>query len=235
MQKRLDRARRAAKGNDADREDAWSRVCERLEKLLDAGKRASRGRAPTNERRSQAALRELQLITQKPLFYVCNVKEDQLGQRSTAIRWCQQVRDVAEPRARAGRRDLRGDRGRDHAAAGRRARATSWTRSASSEPGLNKVIRTRLRDARPDHVLHRRQEGSARLDDQARHQGAAGAPARSTPTSSAASSAPRSSGGKIACTLKTEAACRVRRQDLRTEGKEYVVRDGDVMHFRFNV
>jgi GTP-binding protein YchF len=34
--------------------------------------------------------------------------------------------------------------------------------------------------------------------------------------------------------LKTEAACREKGK-LRIEGKEYVVQDGDVMHFRFNV
>jgi GTP-binding protein YchF len=34
--------------------------------------------------------------------------------------------------------------------------------------------------------------------------------------------------------LKTEAACR-NEGKLRIEGKEYVVQDGDVMHFRFNV
>ena len=33
---------------------------------------------------------------------------------------------------------------------------------------------------------------------------------------------------------KTEAACRTAGV-LRTEGKEYVVKDGDVMHFLFNV
>ena len=34
--------------------------------------------------------------------------------------------------------------------------------------------------------------------------------------------------------LKTEAACRAAAKTA-TEGKEYVVRDGDVMFFRFNV
>ena len=33
---------------------------------------------------------------------------------------------------------------------------------------------------------------------------------------------------------KTEAACRENGR-LRIEGKEYIVHDGDVMHFRFNV
>ena len=35
-------------------------------------------------------------------------------------------------------------------------------------------------------------------------------------------------------TLKSEAACREVGK-LRIEGKEYIVQDGDIMHFRFNV
>ena len=35
-------------------------------------------------------------------------------------------------------------------------------------------------------------------------------------------------------TLKTEAAVK-KAGKMRLEGKEYVVNDGDVMHFRFNV
>ena len=35
-------------------------------------------------------------------------------------------------------------------------------------------------------------------------------------------------------TLKTEAACRAAGK-LATEGKDYVVQDGDIMHFLFNV
>jgi ribosome-binding ATPase YchF (GTP1/OBG family) len=34
--------------------------------------------------------------------------------------------------------------------------------------------------------------------------------------------------------LGSESACRAQGK-LATEGKEYVVRDGDVIHFRFNV
>jgi ribosome-binding ATPase YchF (GTP1/OBG family) len=34
--------------------------------------------------------------------------------------------------------------------------------------------------------------------------------------------------------LGSEAACKAQGK-MGTEGKEYVVRDGDVMHFRFNV
>ena len=74
----------------------------------------------------------------------------------------------------------------------------------------------------------------ARLDDPPRHQGPRGRRAPSTPTSSAASSAPRSSHCDDLIRLKTMAACRDAGL-LRLEGKEYVMKDGDVTHFRFNV
>ena len=35
--------------------------------------------------------------------------------------------------------------------------------------------------------------------------------------------------------LGSEAACRANAALMRIEGKEYVVQDGDVMHFMFNV
>src|SRR3954447_22009309 len=76
VQKRLDRGRRAAKGNDAFEKVAVA-LCERLEKTLDEGKRASLVVPETED--EAKVFRELQLITTKPLFYVCNVKEEQLA------------------------------------------------------------------------------------------------------------------------------------------------------------
>src|SRR5690349_11496712 len=92
VQKRLERARRAAKGNDALEKTAVG-LCERLEKLLDSGKRASLF-SPESEDEAKL-LKEMQLITQKPLFFVCNVKEDQLGNQDSDP-LVQQVRDLAK-------------------------------------------------------------------------------------------------------------------------------------------
>ena len=56
-------------------------------------------------------------------------------------------------------------------------------------------------------------------------------PARSTPTSSAASSAPKSCRYEHLLARGSLAACRDH-GELRLEGKEYVVLDGDVINFR---
>ena len=59
-------------------------------------------------------------------------------------------------------------------------------------------------------------------------------PARSTPTSNAASSAPRPSPTTISSRCGGETGAKDAGK-MRSEGKEYVVQDGDVLLFRFNV
>ncbi len=59
-------------------------------------------------------------------------------------------------------------------------------------------------------------------------------PAASTATSSAASSAPRSISYPDYLAYGGEAGARDAGR-LRQEGRDYVVQDGDVIHFRFNV
>lgn len=228
VQKRLERARRAAKGNDAFEKSALA-LCERLEKLLDAGKRAS---AFTPENDDDAKLlRELSLITSKPLFYVCNVKEEQLanaerdplvaevreiaaGENAQLVVICAAIEAEIMQLAAAERSDFLESVG-------------------LSEPGLNKVIQT----------------GYAMLDLITYF--TAGKKEVRAWTIKRGTKAPQAAGkihsdferGFIRAEvtwwedrvqLKTEAACRAAAK-TSTEGKEYVVRDGDVMFFRFNV
>ena len=88
-----------------------------------------------------------------------------------------------------------------------------------------------LRPARLHLVLHRRRGRVPRLVDPARHDRAGWPPAKSTATSRAASSAPRSSPTSRWSRAARMAACR-EHGELRLEGKEYVVADGDVINFR---
>src|SRR5689334_12775820 len=78
VQKRLDRARRAAKGNNT-LEKKTVDVCEKLEKVLDKGALASAADLSGADDDEKKIAKELGLLTSKPLFYVCNVKEDQLA------------------------------------------------------------------------------------------------------------------------------------------------------------
>jgi ribosome-binding ATPase len=228
VQKRLDRARRAAKGNDAA-EKAAVPVCEKLEKLLDAGKRAS-AYAPENEDEAKF-IRELGLITYKALFYVCNVKEDQLATADTDP-LVQQVRDIAAAEnakvvviCAAIEAEImqlppaeRGD---------------FLSSLGLTEPGLNTVIQTgyAMLDLITYFTAGKKEVRAWTIKRGTKAPGAAGKIhsdfergfIRAEVTS-----------WEDRVNLKTEAACRAAAK-TSTEGKEYVVRDGDVMFFRFNV
>jgi GTP-binding protein YchF len=228
VQKRLDKARRAAKGNDAG-EKLMVGLCERLEKVLDGGKRVS-GFAPENEDEAKA-LRDLGLITQKPLFFVCNVKEEQLLSADTDP-LVAQVRKIAEAEGApvvvicaAIEAEIMQLPTAD--------RADFLASVGLTEPGLNRVIQT----------------GYAMLDLITYF--TAGKKEVRCWTIKRGTKAPQAAGkihsdferGFIRAdvtwwedrvALKTEAACRAAAK-TSTEGKEYVVRDGDVMFFKFNV
>src|SRR5450432_400535 len=73
--KRLDRARKQSKGVDAVEKLAVG-LCERLTAHLDQGKPA---RSLVIDEKEQDILRDMQLLTQKRMFYVGNVAEDSLG------------------------------------------------------------------------------------------------------------------------------------------------------------
>ena len=116
-------------------------------------------------------MKRLQLLTSKPVLYVCNVEEALGGDRQCVLG------------AGGG------------AGARRKARAWSWCPRRSRrrwrscrkpiaaefleglglhDSGLDRVIRAGYDLLGLVTYLHRRAEGDARLDDRARHQGAAG-------------------------------------------------------------
>jgi GTP-binding protein YchF len=228
VQKRLDKARKMAKGNDP-LEKAAVGLCERLEKLLDGGKRAALLEVQNDE--EAKILREMQLITSKPLFYVCNVKEDALA-KADSDPLVQQVAKIAQAegtkyvvicaQVEADIMQLPPEERGDFLAS-----------VGLEEPGLNKVIQT----------------GYAMLDLITYF--TAGKKEVRCWTIKRGTKAPQAAGkihsdferGFIKAevtwwedrvNLKTEAACRTAAKTT-TEGKEYVVRDGDVIFFKFNV
>jgi ribosome-binding ATPase len=228
VQKRLDRARRAAKGSDAY-EKAVVGVCEKLEKLLDAGKRASVLK-PENEDEAKI-LKELSLITTKALFYVCNVKEDQLASADSDP-LVQQVRDIAacenakvvvicaaiEAEIMQLSPEERGD---------------FLSSVGLTEPGLNKVIQTgyEMLDLITYFTAGKKEVRAWTIKRGTKAPGAAGKIHSDFERGFIRAEV---TWWEDRVNLKTEAACRAAAK-TSTEGKEYVVRDGDVMFFRFNV
>jgi GTP-binding protein YchF len=228
VDKRIDRAKKALKGPAPKDEKQTLDICERLKAGLDAGKPA-RAQGLTPE--EQALVRDLGLLTLKKVFYVANVAEKQLASAETD-RYVRALRGHAEvegspvvvicaaAEAEIGALD----------AADRPAFLDSL---GLKEPGLHAVARTAYKildlitflTAGPDECRAWTVKRGAR--------------------------APQAAGvihtdferGFIKAEviwwedlikLGSEAACRANAK-LALEGKDYVVRDGDVIHFKFNV
>jgi hypothetical protein len=225
--KRLDRARKQSKGGDPIERSAAA-VCERMVAHLDAGKPA---RSLALDDKEKEIVRELSLLTQKPVFYVANVDEGSLGQLDknphvTALRTLAAeegapvVAICAALEAQIAELEP-ADRPEFLASVG------------LEEPGLNHVIRTGYELLGLITFL------------------TAGKQECRAWTIPRGWTAPQAAGvihtdferGFIKAEviwwedlvrLGTEAKCREAGK-LAIEGRDYVVRDGDVMHFRFNV
>ncbi len=224
LEKGLERAAKAARSGD---KDALRRrtLLERVRVQLDAA-RPVRALALSEEERRE--LRELQLLTAKPVMYVANVDEhgftdnpllDALGQRAAA------EGAVVVPVCAAIEAEI--------AQLEESERAEFLSELGLSEPGLNRVIRA----------------GYSLLGLQTFF--TAGPKEVRAWTVRIGATAPQAAGvihtdferGFIRAEViafadylagNGEAGARDAGK-LRLEGKEYVVQEGDVMHFRFNV
>jgi ribosome-binding ATPase len=229
VQKRLERARKMIKANSPV-EKAAITTCEALAKHLDEGKPARSFPIP-DDNYSTDIIHDLFLLTGKPTFYVANVDENSLGALEKN-RHFQAVKAHAE---------AEGARVVPICAALEAqiaeldpAERPEFLESVGlSEPGLNSVIRA-----------------GYELLDLFTYFTAGKIEVRAW-TIQKGWTAPQAAGvihtdfekGFIKAEviwwedfvrLGSEAKCREAGK-LAIEGKEYVVRDGDVMHFRFNV
>jgi GTP-binding protein YchF len=216
VDKRIERAKKALKGSASKDEKLVLELCEKLKAGLDAGKPA---RAQGMSAEEQALLRDLGLLTLKKVFYVANVAEKQLRAHAEA-EGAPVVVICAAAEAEIAALD----------AADRPAFLESL---GLKEPGLHAVAHTAYKildlitflTAGPDECRAWTVKRGAK--------------------------APQAAGvihtdferGFIKAEViwwedliqfGSEAACRANAK-LQLEGKEYVVRDGDVIHFKFNV
>jgi GTP-binding protein YchF len=230
VQKRLERARKAAKGSDAIEKKALP-LCEALAAHLDSGKPASQFSMEDRDEDERSIMRDLFLLTRKPLFYVANVKEEQLAGVGSDPQVAR-VREVAAARgapvvviSAAIEAEIMQLPEED--------RGDFLDSVGLEEPGLNQVIRT----------------GYQMLELLTFF--TAGKPEVHAWTIRAGTKAPQSAGKihsdfergfiraevmdwKDLVELGGEAQVKAAGK-MRVEGKEYVVHDGDVVHFRFNV
>ncbi len=229
VEKRLERAKKLAKGN-SPLEKAAIALCEPLAAHLDSGKPARTFAAP-DDPHSATVLREMWLLTAKPIFYVANVSEaalaDPFADRhvKALVEHAKKEDASVVPISAALEAQI---------AELDPADRPEFLKSAGlAEPGLHAVIRS----------------GYALLG-LATYFTAGKVEVRAW-TIKQGWLAPQAAGvihtdferGFIKAeviwwedfvALGGESKCRDAGK-LATEGKEYVVRDGDVMHFRFNV
>jgi hypothetical protein len=224
-QKRADRYKKLSKGGDKEALFHLG-VAERLLALLDGGKPARAGQWDEEEAKS---VKEAQLITAKPVLYVCNVDENGLA---AGNKWVEMVKARA---AKEGARTvtLCAKVEAEVAELPEEDRAGFLAELGISEPGLAALAR----------------EAYSLLGLQTYF--TAGPKEIRAWTIPVGARAPQAAGvihtdferGFIRAEVYTvadlvalggEAALKAQGK-MRVEGKEYVVQDGDVMHFRFNV
>ncbi len=226
--KRLDRARRQSKGGDPLEKVAVT-LCERLVPHLDA-MRPARTFSPEGEK-EEIVMRDLQLLTAKPTFYVANVDEGSLGHLEENAHY-RAVRDLAA-REKTPIVPICAQLEAQIAELEPADRPDFLASAGLTEPGLNEVIRTGYTLLGLITFLT---AGEKECRAWTLRKGLA---------------APKAAGvihtdferGFIRAevirwedlvALGSEAKCRDAGK-VRVEGKDYIVQDGDVMHFRFNV
>jgi hypothetical protein len=229
VQKRLDRARKMSKSGNA-LEKLAAEITEPLAKHLDEGKPARTFSFPDNPD-TQTVLREMQLLTAKPSFYIANVDEGTIGNfeknkhLQALIAHAATEGALVVPVCAALEEQI--------AQLDPKDRPEFLESAGLQEPGLNAVIRAGYKLL---NLLTFFTAGKVEVRAWTTRIGA---------------KAPEAAGvihtdfekGFIKAevmwwedlvTLGSEAKCRDAGK-LAIEGKEYVMRDGDVCHFRFNV
>jgi ribosome-binding ATPase len=231
VDKRMDRARKALKGpaTPATKDEKQIlEICERLHKGLDAGKPARAQGLTADE---AALLRDLGLLTLKKVFYVANVAEKQLA-KPDDDKYVKALRAHADTEGSpvvvicaAAEAEI--------AALDAADRPAFLDSLGLKEPGLHSVARTAYKILDLITFL-------TAGEDECRAW-----------TVKRGAKAPQAAGAihtdfergfikaeviwwEDLVKLGSEAACRANAK-LNLEGKDYVVRDGDVIHFKFNV
>ncbi len=224
-EKRANKYGKLAKGGDKEAA-LHAKVAEQLLELFNAGLPALAGKWTDDER---VALKEAQMITSKPVLYVCNVDEKSLltgnamvdtvkaratSENAEVVVICAKVEsEIAEldPADRAG---FLADLGLAEPGLATLARGTYHLL------GLQTYFTAGPKEIRAWTIpIGSKAPQAAGVIHTDFEKGFIKAEVYSIPDLKA---------------LKTEAALKAAGK-LRIEGKEYVVQDGDIMHFRFNV
>lgn len=228
IEKRYDRVSKMAKSAKDKDAMAEFKVLERLKPVLEDGKPA---RSLEWDEEEQKIIHNLFLLTSKPTLYVANVSEDDMADPESS-KYFQQIKEFADSEGA----DVIGISARaeeEIAEMDDEDKAEFMELQGLEEPGLNRLIRAAY------HLLDLRTFFTA------------GGKETRAWTFRAGAKAPQAAGvihsdferGFIRAETVSfddldqyETMKAVREAGrLRSEGKEYVVQDGDIIEFRFNV
>ena len=226
LEKRLDKLRRQAKSNDKEVLKAVD-LSSRIMAHLEAGQPA---RTLELEAEERERMENIFLLTDKPILYVCNVDEDSVetgnqyteafskaiaGEKAEMILICADIEaQIAELESREEREEFLEAMG-------------------LAEPGVNKVIRACYKLL---NLITYFTAGEKEVKAWTIEEGTKAPQAAGVIHSDFEKGFIRAEVIKYEDYLKYGSEQAVKEAGkLAVEGKDYVVHDGDVMHFRFNV
>ena len=227
VENRRDRARKQSKGGDPEEKKALE-LCERILPAMESG---SPVRAIELSEDDEAILKPLALLTSKPVLYVANVAEEDAAAGLEAPR----VGPVLE-RAKAEGSEVVVISAAIESEIARlppEEQAEFLESVGLQEPGLHRLIRKayELLDLITYFTAGEKEVRAWTIKRGTKAPGAAGKIHTDFERGFIRAEV---MGWKELVELGSEAAVRAKGL-LRSEGKEYVVQDGDVIHFRFNV
>jgi ribosome-binding ATPase len=225
VEKRLQKTSSRAKTGDKTAKEQIA-VLEQLQMLLNQGQPA---RLYTPDETGQSLLRELSLLTAKPVLYVANVSEDEVATGNT---W---VRQLEEAASGEGARVvmISGAIEAELSRLPQQERQEYLESMGLQESGLNRLIKTgyRLLDLITFFTVGEKETRAWTIPQNTRAQDAAGV-IHSDFSRGFIRAEVIAYEAYVAC--GGEAGARDKGL-LRLEGKDYLVKDGDCIHFRFNV
>ncbi|WP_224367978.1 redox-regulated ATPase YchF [Hyalangium versicolor] len=230
VEKRRERAQRNAKmgGKAGDEAKAELALLDKVKAGLDAGTTV-RGQKLTED--EHAAIRELFLLTDKPVLYVANISEGQIGKEDESPH----VRAVKEMAAKEGAEVvvLAAAMEAEIQQLPEEERPGFLESAGLSEPGLHKVVRAGYKLL---GLFTYFTVGEQECRAWTIHQGYKAPQAAGVIHSDFERGFIKAEVMRWEDLIKLGSESAVKEKGLlRVEGKEYVVQDGDCMHFRFNV
>jgi ribosome-binding ATPase len=230
VEKRRERAQKNAKmgGKAGDEAKAELALLDRIKASLDAGITVRAQKLTPEER---AVIRDLFLLTDKPVLYVANISEKQIGQEDSDP-YVKAVREMAAKEG-AGVVVLAAAMESEIQQLPEEERPGFLESAGLSEPGLHKVVREgyKLLGLQTYFTV-----GEQECRAWTIHKGDKAPQAAGVIHSDFERGFIKAEVMRWEDLIKLGSESAVKEKGLlRVEGKEYVVQDGDCMHFRFNV